>query len=176
MLSLTSSILISLALAGIVSAEDCSTESLMKLASSTNLAGCTADSGVSVSTISTLTMDQIMAVCSSSSCMGLMDDIAEANLGDCTIPGSTVSVQSDILDQVGSMCSGSGSIGSMAVGSSSSSSSNGGTNVGDESGTSSSSTDKATGGSSSTSGASHTAATLTAGLASAVLAVAMVLM
>ncbi|ETP12036.1 hypothetical protein F441_12518 [Phytophthora nicotianae CJ01A1] len=175
MLSLTSSILISLALAGVVSTEDCSTESLMKLASSTNLAGCTADSGVSVSTISTLTMDQIMAVCSSSSCMGLMDDIAEANLGDCTIPGSTVSVQSDILGQVGSMCSGSGSIGSMAVGSSSSSS-NGGTNVGDESGTSSSSTDKATGGSSSTSGASHTAATLTAGLASAVLAVAMVLM
>nr|ABB55936.1 elicitin-like protein INL3a [Phytophthora infestans] len=172
--SLTSFVLIGLALAGSVSAEDCSTEALMKLASSTNLAGCTADTGVSVSTISTLTMDQVMAVCQSSSCMGLMDDVASANLGDCTIPGSNVSVQSDILDQVWSMCSGSGTMGSMAAGSSSSS--NGGTNVGDESGTSSSSSDKATGGSSSTSGAGNTAGTVTIGFASDVVAVAMILM
>ncbi|KAG3109101.1 hypothetical protein PI124_g12367 [Phytophthora idaei] len=168
--SLTSFVLISLALAGSANAEDCSTESLMKLASSTNLAGCTADTGVGVSSISTLTTDQIMAVCKSSSCMGLMDDVAAANLGDCTIPGSNVSVQSDILDQVTTMCSGSGSVGSMAVGSSSSA--NGSTNVGDESGKSSSSSDKATGGSgsSSTSGAASTAATVTVSVASVVMA------
>jgi hypothetical protein len=167
--SFTPYLLIGLALAGAGHAEDCSTESLLSLASNTNLASCTEDTGVSVSTISTLTQDQIMAVCDSSSCTALMSDMASLGLGDCTIPGSNVSVQSDILDSVTTMCGGSGSMGSMdSVGSSSSDSA---TTVGDESGDSSSSSDKATGSSSSsTSGAASLAIGCMSAIATAVVA------
>ncbi|CEG41024.1 Elicitin [Plasmopara halstedii] len=87
-----------------VHGNDCSKFSLMKLAFSKNLAGCTSDTGLSLSTISALTTDQIKEICNSSCCMAFMDDIASANLGDCTIPGKNVSVQSDILDQVAILC------------------------------------------------------------------------
>ncbi|POM59282.1 GPI-anchored serine-glycine rich Elicitin INL3a-like protein [Phytophthora palmivora] len=162
MQSLTSFALISLAFAASVAAEECSTDSLLSLASNKNLASCTADTGVSVSTISTLTHEQIMDVCKSSSCMALMSDVAALSLGDCTIPGSNVSVQSDILDNVASMCTGSGSMGSMG------SSSNGTTNVGDESGESSKTSDNSTG---SKSGSTSSATTVTTSLLSAAAAV-----
>ncbi|KAL4118561.1 hypothetical protein PRIC2_010886 [Phytophthora ramorum] len=167
--SLTSFVLIGLAVAGSVNAEDCSTESLMSLASNSNLANCTSETGISVATISTLSHDDIMSVCESSACMALMSDVASLGLGDCTIPGSNVSIQSDVLDSVTSMCGGSGSMGSMdMVGSSSST---GTTGVGD----SSASSDKVVGGSSSSSKSG--AATVTIGCVStmAMAAVAMLL-
>ncbi|KAL3672876.1 hypothetical protein V7S43_002178 [Phytophthora oleae] len=157
--------LLALAIAGAVNAEDCPLESLAGLASSTNLQGCTADSGISVATISALTMDEIMAACTSSSCMGLMNDLKAANLGDCTIPGSNVSVQSDVLDQVASMCSGSGSAGAMAsVGSSST---DGETTVGDASGDTSGSKLTGTGSGSNSSNSTSAAGSVAVGLASA---------
>ncbi|KAK1940630.1 hypothetical protein P3T76_008081 [Phytophthora citrophthora] len=162
--SFSSFTLLALAVAGAVNAEDCPLESLASLASSTNLQGCTTDSGISVATISALTMDQIMAACTSSSCMGLMNDLKSANLGDCTIPGSNVSVQSDVLDQVATMCSGSGSAGAMAtVGSSSS---NSDMTVGDSSGDASGSKVSGTG-SSSNSSSTSAAGSVTVGVASA---------
>ncbi|KAG1709375.1 hypothetical protein DVH05_020030 [Phytophthora capsici] len=173
--SFTSFALFALAVAGAVNAEDCPLESLASLASSTNLQGCTTDSGISVATISALTMDQVMAACTSSSCMGLMNDLKSANLGDCTIPGTNVSVQSDVLDQVATMCSGSGSAGAMvSVGSSSSDSA---TTVGDSSGDASGSKITGTGSDSSSSSSTSAAGSVAVGVASAfvVAAVSMLL-
>ncbi|OWZ03086.1 Elicitin [Phytophthora megakarya] len=168
--SLTSFVVFSLAVARFVSAEDCSTEALMSVASNSNLANCTADTGVSIATISTLTHEQLMDVCKSSSCMALMKDVAALKLGDCTIPGSNVTVQTDVLGKVNAMCGGSGmgSIGSMG----SSSSTNSSTNVGDES--ASMNSDNSTGSKSSPS--TSNAAVVTTGFVSAVAVVLVTMM
>ncbi|KAE9319195.1 hypothetical protein PF001_g6022 [Phytophthora fragariae] len=156
-----------------VFATDCPTEALLGLASNTNLATCQTETGVSVATISSLTDKQIAAICKSSACMGLMADVAAMGLGDCTIPGSSVTVKTDVLDKVSAVCGGSGSATSTgSTGSAGSSSTSGAATVGDNSGSSKS--DKVVGGS--TTGSSG-AATMTVGFVStfAIAAVAMML-
>lgn len=154
-----------LALVNTAYAAECDTTKLMGLASSTNLAGCTKDTGVSVDNIGSITADQAQSICASTSCMGLFDDIKSLDLGDCTLPGTNVSVQTDVLGNIGKLCGGSG-MGSMDMSSGSmdmtmgSGSSTGATTVGDASGDSSSTGDKVSGGSTaSASGSSGAAAT-----------------
>ncbi|KAG7394654.1 hypothetical protein PHYBOEH_004852 [Phytophthora boehmeriae] len=160
--SFSSLALICLAVAGSVHAEECSTEQLMTLAGNKNLATCTSDTGVSVSNIGVMTADQVKSVCESTACMALLKDVS--SLGDCTMPGTNISVKTDVVDKVSTMCDGSGSM-AMSSGStatSSTGSSTGGTTVGDESGVSSSSSDNVSGGSSSSSSSSSNSAAATA--------------
>ncbi|GMF22277.1 unnamed protein product [Phytophthora fragariaefolia] len=156
MLWLRSVVLVGLALVSPVIAEDCPTEALLGLASNTNLAACSAEAGVSVATISTLTDNQIKTICKSSSCLGLVSDVASLNLGDCTIPGSSITVQSDVLDRVAAACGESGSAVSGSTGSSGSFKTSG-TNVGDDSSVGSSSGDSVVGGSTTGSSSASTA-------------------
>ncbi|EGZ09957.1 elicitin [Phytophthora sojae] len=161
--SFTSIVLLGLAMASPVRAADCPTEALLGLASNTNLATCQTETGVSVATISTLTDSHISTICTSTACLGLMADVAAMDLGDCTIPGSSVTVQTDVLDRVAAACGSSASstsTGSTDAGSSGSMRSSGAANVGDDSGSNS---DKVVGGS--TTGSSS-ATTVTAGFVS----------
>ncbi|KAG6614445.1 elicitin [Phytophthora cinnamomi] len=172
--SLASVVLLSLALVSPVAAKDCPTEALLSLASNTNLATCQTETGVSVATISALTNAQIAKICKSSACLGLMADVASMHLGDCTIPGSSVTVQTDILDRVTAACGGSSSAASTgSTGSEGSSRSSGATTVGDESSAGSSKSDKVVGGS--TTGSSS-AATVTVGFVSALALTAVALL
>lgn len=62
------------------------------------------------SAISALTDEQIKAVCDSSDCMALMDDMRAMDFGDCIIQGTNISLGKDILDPFERVCSGSGSL------------------------------------------------------------------
>ncbi|CEG47118.1 Elicitin [Plasmopara halstedii] len=159
MSTLSSIILIGLIFARIVHGDVCPTQALMKLSSSINLAGCTAGTGLSMSTLASLTTEQVMDLCENSFCRAFLNEVEAENLGDCTIPGLNVFVESDILDQVSEFCNGSGSIGSMSMGSSSFDNE---TNVGDESEDNSSNGDNTAG--RSTSNSTSNAITVTVGI------------
>ncbi|GMF18486.1 unnamed protein product [Phytophthora lilii] len=116
-----------LALASTAKADQCATSELLTLASNPNLEGCTSAVGFGgFAAISALTEDQIEAVCDSSACLALMDDMRAMGLGDCTIEGTNTSLEIDILDPFKKMCSGSGSV-DLASASGSSSTSGAGT-------------------------------------------------
>ncbi|KAK1940631.1 hypothetical protein P3T76_008082 [Phytophthora citrophthora] len=94
-----------------ITAEQCSTTELLTIAGSTHLDGCTSDVGFSgFSSISALSDKQIKAVCDNSDCLKLMDDMRAMALGDCVIPGTNISLESDILDPFKYACSSSGSV------------------------------------------------------------------
>ncbi|OWZ03084.1 Elicitin [Phytophthora megakarya] len=115
MMSLT--FLITLSLLAVASnADECSTSQLLTIASSSHLKGCTSDVGFSgFSAISSLSDEQIKAVCGSSACMKLMDDIRAMNFGDCIIQGTNISLGADILEPFKTVCNGSGSAGGSAT-------------------------------------------------------------
>ncbi|KAL4118562.1 hypothetical protein PRIC2_010887 [Phytophthora ramorum] len=104
-------VVIILALAATVNAEECATSELMTIASSSHLEGCTSTLGFSgFSAISSLSDAQVQKVCETSACMTLMDEMRSMGFGDCTIPGTNISLESDILDPFAKECSGSGSV------------------------------------------------------------------
>ncbi|TDH72764.1 hypothetical protein CCR75_002533 [Bremia lactucae] len=76
----------------------------MKFAASPDLALCTADTGFSLETIPTMTVDKMINVCKTMPCMKLMDELAAAKLGNCTVPGTNVSIQQDVLGKFATAC------------------------------------------------------------------------
>ncbi|OWY93103.1 Elicitin [Phytophthora megakarya] len=117
MMSLT--FLITLSLLAVASnADECSTSQLLTIASSSHLKGCTSDVGFSgLTAIASLSDEQIKAVCGSSACMKLMDDIRAMDFGDCIIQGTNISLGDDFLEPFKKTCSGSGSSTSVEDGS-----------------------------------------------------------
>jgi hypothetical protein len=100
----------SLALLGAANAEECATAELLSIASNTHLEGCTSAVGfVGFSAIWDLTEEQVKAVCASSDCLALMDAMRSMGFGDCIIAGTSVALNTDILDPFAKACSGSGS-------------------------------------------------------------------
>ncbi|GMF22274.1 unnamed protein product [Phytophthora fragariaefolia] len=98
-------------LVGHTNGEQCSTSEYLTIATNSNLEGCTSEVGFGgFSAILTLTKAQIQAVCDSSACMALMDDMRAMNFGNCKIEGTNVSLGTDILDPFAKVCTGSGSV------------------------------------------------------------------
>ncbi|KAG6596105.1 elicitin-like protein INL3B [Phytophthora cinnamomi] len=111
MFSVSSLVAICLVLAGAVNGNQCSTAELLTITGNSNLDGCTSDVGFGgFAAISVLTKKQIQAVCDSSACMRLMDDMRAMNFGNCVIEGTNVSLETDILDPFARVCGGSGSL------------------------------------------------------------------
>eukprot|EP00644_Phytophthora_capsici_P018232 jgi/Phyca11/61617/gw1.68.148.1 len=111
MTSFSSFLFVVLTAISTITAEECSTTELMTIAGSTHLNGCTSDVGFSgFSSISALSNEQIQDVCDNSECLKLMDDMRAMGLGNCVIPGTNISLESDILDPFEHACSSTGSV------------------------------------------------------------------
>ncbi|TDH72762.1 hypothetical protein CCR75_002531 [Bremia lactucae] len=88
-------------------AEECSTTQFLTIAGSVHLEGCTSDIGFrGFEAMSTLSEDQIVAVCVSPQCLKLMDEMRSMNLGDCIIQGTNVALDKDFLDPFKKRCGG----------------------------------------------------------------------
>ncbi|KAG3109121.1 hypothetical protein PI125_g11229 [Phytophthora idaei] len=106
MVSLAMILVLSAIFSSTMDATMCSDAQFQAISSNANLAGCTNDVGFDI--LSSLTPDQIKEICSSTACMKLWDDVEALGFGDCTIPDLGLSLQTDILDPVSTLCSGSG--------------------------------------------------------------------
>jgi hypothetical protein len=95
------------ALLSVVTANDeCATSQLLTIASSSHVAGCTsAVTFSSVTSISELTPEQIKGICNSSDCVALMAEIAALGLGDCRLPGTEISIETDVTKPFAERCS-----------------------------------------------------------------------
>ncbi|CAI5708140.1 unnamed protein product [Peronospora effusa] len=107
---LTSLLFVGLAFSSTICAEDCTQSKLLAIASSSYVKGCISKVGLeSITSISTLTDEKIKAVCDSSDCMALMDEMRTIIIDDCNIPDTTISLKKDLLDPFKKACSSSGS-------------------------------------------------------------------
>uniref|UniRef100_K3WVC0 Elicitin n=1 Tax=Globisporangium ultimum (strain ATCC 200006 / CBS 805.95 / DAOM BR144) TaxID=431595 RepID=K3WVC0_GLOUD len=86
----------------VASAVDCDLTKLAQLLDNSNATTCSADSGLSFTSVTQPSSDLVAKICNSTACMNVMAAVKTLNLGDCMLFGTRL--ETDLLNPIDSTC------------------------------------------------------------------------